>query len=133
MNYEVLKKNTRNKSDWKLRLEAVEGLRNLDDPRAIDVLWRVMNSDKVFTVQEAAFRALQAKGVDVKLPRKQKGNLIKGINKKIKVLKDKLPENHSYEDFKAELEKREPIIYDTYQGDKGNRFDKWLENIWKSS
>ena len=133
MNYEVLKKNTRNKSDWKLRLEAVEGLKNLDDPRAIDVLWRVMNSNKVFTVNEAAFRALQAKGQDVKLPRKAKGNLVKGTNQKIKVLKNKLPKKHSYEDFKKELKRRNPVIYDTYQGDKGNRFDKWLENIWKSS
>ena len=133
MSYESLKKNANNKSDWKLRLEAVEGLKHLDDPRAKDILQRLMHSDKVHTVQEAAFRALQAKGVGVKLPRKQKGNLIKGINKKIKVLKDKLPENHSYEDFKAELEKREPIIYDTYQGDKGNRFDKWLKNVWESA
>lgn len=92
-----------------------------------------MNSNKVFTVNEAAFRALQAKGQDVKLLRKAKGNLVKGTNQKIKVLKNKLPKKHSYEDFKKELKRRNPVIYDTYQVDKGNRFDKWLENIWKSS
>lgn len=133
MSYESYKRDAKNKSDWRLRLAAVEGLRKIDDPRAIDVLWSVMISDKVFQVQEAAFRALQAKGKDVKLPKKQKGHLIKGVNKKIKVLKNKMPENHTYEDFKAKLEESEPVIYDTYEGDKGNRFDKWLENVWKSS
>lgn len=36
-------------------------------------------------------------------------------------------ENHSYENFKTELEKRELVIYDTYQGDKRNSLDMWLK------
>ena len=103
MSYEMYKRDANNKSDWRLRLAAVEGLKDIDDARAKDVLWRVMISDKVFQVKEAAFRALQAKGEDVKLPKKEKGNLIKGVNQKIKVLKNKLPENHTFEDFKTEL------------------------------
>ena len=133
MSYEMYKRDANNKSDWRLRLAAVEGLKDIDDARAKDVLWRVMISDKVFQVKEAAFRALQAKGEDVKLPKKEKGNLIKCVNQKIKVLKNKLPENHTFEDFKTELKIRESVIYDTYQGDKGSSFDKWLENVWRMS
>ena len=61
----MYKRDANNKSDWRLRLAAVEGLKDIDDARAKDVLWRVMISDKVFQVKEAAFRALQAKGEDV--------------------------------------------------------------------
>lgn len=133
MSYEVYKKNANNKSDWKLRLEAVEGLKNIDDERTIDILKRLLYSDKVFPVKEAALRALQTKGVDVKLPKKKKGHLIKDVNKKIKIVKNKLPEDHTFVDFKIELKKYYPVIYDTYQGDKGSHFDKWLGNVWKAA
>lgn len=152
MSYEIFKRDINNKDDWRLRWKAVKGLKTLDDRRAKDVLWHAMISDKVFLIQEEAFRALQAKGEQVKLPKKKKGDLIKDFRKKLKTVKSQLSEGHSYEDFKSELNKKYPVIYDTYEGDKiyedirkdnkteediyngyeSEKFNNWLENTWKS-
>ncbi|WP_459285392.1 hypothetical protein [Paenibacillus vandeheii] len=91
-----------------------------------------MISDDVYKVQNAAFLGLQAFGETVKLPRKKKGNLIKGINKYLESIKNSLPDDHSYEDFKEAFRKKRPVEYDTYEGDKEKRFDSWLTNVWKA-
>lgn len=135
-NYEQLKKQANNKSDWRKRKAAIQELGKYKGKQVEDILWRRMMSDKVYSVVETAFRLLQArdakgaKGKPLKLPRKPKGNLIKGINSELSKVKNALPEEHSFEEFKEALKGRKPEIYDTYEGDKGNRFDKWLNNTW---
>lgn len=47
-------------------------------------------------------------------------------------IKKSLPEGHTYEEFKEKLKKMRIDVYDTYEGDKGADFDKWLENTWAS-
>lgn len=129
-NYDQLKTSMNRTSNWRERLEAVEELGQWNHKKTIDLLTHRMNSDNVYKVQEAAFRKLQALGVDVQLPPKNKGELIKGLTKILVRIKKSLPADHSFEEFKEKLKKMRIDIYDAYEGDKGADFDKWLESVW---
>jgi hypothetical protein len=131
-NYEELKKQANRTSNWRERLEAVEELGHWKNQQIIDILMRLMNNDAVYKVQEAAFRKLEQFGEDVELPPRKKGELVKDVTKILLRIKKSLPEGHSYEEFKAKLKKMRLDVYDTYEGDKGADFDKWLENMWAS-
>ena len=99
-NYDELKRQANDSSSWRNRLDAVRKLGGFNEKSVKDILWRRMISDPVYTIQEEAFRKLQALGESVKLPRKKKGNILKDMNKDLQKIKHSLPENHSYEDFK---------------------------------
>jgi hypothetical protein len=131
-NYEELKKQANRTSNWRERLDAVEELGHWKNKQIIDLLMRLMNNDAVYKVQEAAFRQLQKLGEDVELPPRKTGNLVKDVTKILLRIKKSLPEGHSYEEFKTKLQKMRLDVYDTYEGDKGADFDKWLENKWAS-
>ena len=72
-NIDDIIKLSRDKSNYKNRLLAVEKFGKYKCRQSIDKLWRLMISDKVFCVQEQAFRKLQNLGEDVKLPKKRNG------------------------------------------------------------
>lgn len=36
------------------------------------------------------------------------------------------------DEFKKAFQERYPVAYDIYDGNKGERLDKWLENVTKS-
>jgi hypothetical protein len=91
-----------------------------------------VNNDNVYKVQDAAWRKLKKLGLEVQLPPRKKGDLIKDVTKILLRIKKSLPEGHSYEEFKEKLQKMRLDVYDTYEGDKGADFDKWLENMWAS-
>jgi hypothetical protein len=131
-NYEELKKQASRTSNWRERLDAVEELGKWKNKHIVDILMRVMNNDSVYKIQEAAFRQLKKLGEDVLMPPKKKGDLIKDITKILLRIKKSLPEGHSFEEFKEKLKKMRLDVYDTYEGDKGADFDKWLENMWVS-
>jgi hypothetical protein len=131
-NYEQLKIAANRMSNWRERLEAVEELGQWNNKQTIVVLTHKMNSDTVYKVQEAAFRKLKQLGEDVQLPSRKKGELIKGVTKILIRIKKSLPEGHSFEEFKEKLQKMRLDVYDTYEGDKGADFDKWLEDAWAS-
>ena len=131
-NYEELKKQANRTSNWRDRLDAVEELGQWQNKQVIDVLTRMLEEDAVYKVQEAAYRKLKKFGEDVQLPPRKKGDLIKGVNKILLRIKKSLPEDHSYKEFKEKLKKMRLDVYDTYEGDKGADFDKWLENMWVS-
>jgi hypothetical protein len=131
-NYEELKKAANRTSNWRDRLDAVEKLGQWNSNQTIDVLMHRMVNDTVYKVQEAAFRNLKEFGEDVQLPSRKKGELIKGTNKILLRVKKSLPEGHSFEDFKEKLKKMRLDVYDTYEGEKGADFDKWLEDTWTS-
>ncbi|WP_392454823.1 HEAT repeat domain-containing protein [Chryseomicrobium aureum] len=131
-NIDELKRNAKRQDDWRTRLNAVEELGNWKCRQSIDILWDRMMRDKVYKVQHAAFIKLQSFDEKVKLPKKKKGNLIKDIDKKLSPVKNALPENHTFDDFKAALRQKKPEIYDTYEGDKENKFEQWLKNKWQS-
>lgn len=126
-NYEELKRKANDKVSWRNRLEAVEELKKWKCRESIDILWRRMMSDNVRIVQESAFRGLQRFGENVKLPRKKKGKF-KGINKKLLKTHDALNASYLYEEFKIKFKKKYPEEYDTYEGNKQEKFDEWLKN-----
>ena len=131
-NYEELKKQANRTSSWRDRLDAIDDLGQWKNEQVIDILTRMMNKDAVYKVQEAAFRKLKKLGEDVQLPPRKKGDLIKGVTKILLRVKKSLPEGHSYNEFKEKLKKMRLDVYDTYEGDKGTDFDKWLEEMWVS-
>ncbi|WP_449599840.1 HEAT repeat domain-containing protein [Paenibacillus sp. Marseille-Q9583] len=132
-NYEELKKAANRSADWRARLEAVEELGQTNHKQIIDILTRLMESDPVYTVQEAAYLKLKAFGEDVKAPSKNKPELVKGVSKILLRIKKSLPRDHSYEDFKEKLKKMRIDVYDIYEGEKGADFDAWLTKMWNSS
>lgn len=130
LNFEELKKSANRTSNWRERLAAVEELGQYNDQQTINILIRIMSSDAVYPIQEAAYRKLKAFGEDVQLPSRKKGDLIKGAGKILLRIKKSLPEGHTFEQFKEKLKKMRSDVYDTYEGDKGPDFDQWLENTW---
>lgn len=131
-NFEELKKQASRTSNWRERLDAVEELGKWKNQHSIDILTRIVNNDNVYKVQESAWRKLKKLDVEVQLPPRKKGDLIKGVTKILLRIKKSLPEGHTYEEFKVKLKKMRLDVYDTYEGDKGADFDKWLENMWES-
>jgi hypothetical protein len=131
-NYEELKKAANRTSNWRERLDAVEELGHWKHNKTIDVLLNRMVNDTVYKIQEAAFRHLKEFGEDIEMPSRKPGELIKGANKILIRVKKSLPEGHTFEEFKEKLKKMRLDLYDTYEGEKGADFDKWLENEWAS-
>lgn len=129
-NYEELKKSVNRSSNWRERLDAINELAHWKHAKIIDVLTNVMNTDPVVKVQDAAYRTLKKFGENVEAPARKKGEPVKGLSKILLRIKKSLPEGHSYEDFKEKLKKMRLDVYDTYEGNKGTEFDKWLENTW---
>ena len=132
-NYNELRKSVSRASNWRERLAAVEELGQWKHIRTIDMLMHRMDNDTVYAVQEAAFRNLERFGEDVQLPPRKKGELIKDASKVIFRIKKSLPAGHAYEDFKEKIKNMRLDLYDTYEGDKGADFDKWLENEWATA
>lgn len=132
-NYEELKKAANRSADWRARLEAVEELGQTNHKQIIDILTRLMESDPVYTVQEAAYLKLKAFGEDVKAPSKNKPELVKGVSKILLRIKKSLPKDHTYEEFKEKLKKMRIDVYDIYEGEKGAEFDAWLMKMWTSA
>ncbi|MGM0903930.1 MAG: HEAT repeat domain-containing protein [Bacillota bacterium] len=129
-NYEELKKSVNRTSNWRERLDAIDEMGQWKHAKIIDVLTNVMNTDPVVKVQDAAYRTLKKFGENVDTPPRKKGDAVKGVNKILLRIKKSLPEGHSYEEFKEKLKKMRLDVYDTYEGNKGPDFDKWLENTW---
>ncbi|WP_020620269.1 HEAT repeat domain-containing protein [Paenibacillus daejeonensis] len=119
-------------SSWRERLNAVQELGKWDNPRTITVLTHKLNGDLVYRVQEAAYQTLRELGQDVQRPAKKKGELFKGVGKILLRIKKSLPSDHSFEEFKEKLKRTRLDVYDAYEGDKGDDFDKWLEDTWSS-
>lgn len=124
---------SQDKSDYKSRLEAIEFLSQYKCYECKKELYRLMKTDKIFEVKEAAFRALQNWGEPVKLYKKKKGKTIKSINDKLLVIHNSF-NGDSYEltDFKARLKGTYPEVYDVYSYEKRNKFDTFLLNSIKT-
>ena len=117
-NIEELKRLAADKTSYEARLNAVEQLGNYKCRQSIDILWRRMISDKVYLVQETAFRKLQAFGEDVKLPKKISGHLVKDINKRLMHVRDALPETFSPQEFRDKFQQLYPVEFDIYSYEK---------------
>lgn len=136
-NIEELKQMANNQYSWRDRIVAIEQLKKYDCQQSRDILTRLAIHDAVFKVKEAAFRAAQGMGITkngkpLYLGKKPRGNLVKDINKKLTHVRDNLSDEFSFDEFKAEFKKLYPIAYDIYEGDRDERFDKWLSNVISS-
>lgn len=132
-NIEDLKKLAANKTSYNNRLTAIHQLRKYKCRQSIDILWRLMMQDKVYAVQEEAFRALQRFGEKVKLPRKKKGHLVKDINKRLeRVQKSFKGESFTTEQFKEQFKLLYPTEYDIYSFEKKGKMDIWINNVLAS-
>ncbi len=156
--FEELQHMTENQFSWRQRLAAVEELKKYsrisadksggdvettsDEPRDFDpscveaLILKLALHDPVFRVREAAYRLARARGywVDgklIQLGKKPKGELIRGIMGKLAVIRDQLRPGFSREEFKAAFQENYPMEYDIYEGDKEERFDKWIDNVIK--
>ncbi|MNM93194.1 hypothetical protein D3C81_1055590 [compost metagenome] len=132
--YEDLKKSANRSANWRERVQAVKelGKDEWNSEQTIHLLTRIMQNDSVRRVQEAAYDSLRGLGEPAQMPAKKQEELVKGLTKTLVRIKKSLPEGHSYEEFKEKLKKMRIDIYDTYEGDKGNYFDTWLEEKWAS-
>lgn len=134
MEIETLKKMANNKCNWRERLEAVKRLKNIDCQQSRDIITRLAIYDPVFKVKEAAFRVAQLFGIkkngkEIYLGKKQKGNLVKGIGKKLCKVRDSLSEEFAVDEFKEKFKQMYPGAYDIYDGDKGDKLNSWLERV----
>lgn len=132
-NIEELKKLASTKTSYQTRLTAIHQLRKYKCRQSIDILWRLMMQDKVYAVQEEAFRALQRLGETVKLPRKKKGHLIKDINKHLEKVKNSFKgESYTTEQFKDRFKELYPTEFDIYSFEKKGKMDTWINNVLAS-
>jgi len=132
-NYDELRKAVNRASNWRLRLDTIEELGQWKHKRTIDILLHRMNNDAVYKVVEAAHRNLVKFGEDVELPPRNRFELIKDANKVFIRIKKSLPRDHTFEEYKEKLKNMRLDLYDTYEGDKGDEFEAWLENVWKTA
>ncbi|EPS3610731.1 HEAT repeat domain-containing protein, partial [Vibrio cholerae] len=131
-NIDELKKSAADKTSYKHRLQAVESLGEYKCQQSKDILWRLMINDKVYAVQEAAFRKLQAFGEDVKLPKKKKGHLIKDINKKLGKVRDSLGGDFTADEFNQKFQAMYSVEFDIYSFEKKENFNSWVANVLAS-
>jgi hypothetical protein len=129
-NLNELKKSVNRTANWRERLDAVEELGQYKSRETIELLNHAMKGDSVYLVQEAAYRQLKGLGENVTMPPRKEEDAVKGTKKIFIRIKKSLPKDHSYADFKEKLKKMRVDVYDTYEGDKGSDFDKWLEETW---
>jgi len=129
-NYEELKKSANRTSNWRERFDAVIALGEYKNEKVIDVLKNRMNNDAVTKIREVSYRKLKELGEDVQMPPEKIGDPIKDTKKIMVRIKKSLPRDHTFEEFKDKLKKMRLDLYDTYEGEKGADFEKWLEQTW---
>ncbi len=133
-NIEDLKKKSNNKSSWRERLDSVNELKRYDCRESRDIIKVLALHDPVYKVMEAAFQAAQAfgitkKGKPIYLAKRKKGNLVEGITKILVRVRDSFEGEFSLQDFKEKFKAMDLKTFDTYEGDMGDKFDEWLNNV----
>lgn len=131
-NFKELKKEADRKSNWRGRMDAVEELGQFKSQQTVQLLKRILATDTVFKVQEAAYRQLKQLGQDVEAPQKKVGGPIKDTDKILTRIKKSLPKGHTFGEFEEKLKKMRLDLYDTYEGELGKDFPAWLEEKWAS-
>ena len=126
-NIDLLCDEVEDRLSWRRRLEAVEELGKWRCNQSIHALYKRIAHDLAFPVKELAFRKLQAFGEDVRLTKNKRGNLVPKIEKKFQLVRQRMINPHSYDEFKALVKELYPEAYDLYECQKGARFDEWLQ------
>ena len=135
MNEDILKKLS-NDSDWRGRISALNSIKDNSDKRIEKAVVKLALNDPVFKVKNKAFLLAQKWGVKIgknpiRLTKSKKGNLVKGIHQKLASVRDSFSDEFTLEEFKVKFKEMYPKAYDIYDGEKGNKLDKFLENSIK--
>jgi len=133
-NIDDLKTKSNNKSNWRERLDSINELKRYDCRESRDIIKILALHDPVSKVMEAAYEAAHALGITKKgkplyLGKKKKGNLVAGITKILVRVRNSFEGEFSVQDFKAKFKAIDPRTYDTYEGDMGDGFDEWLQDV----
>jgi len=131
-NFKELKKSADRTSNWRERMDAVEELGQWKNDQTIKLLKRIIATDTVYKVKEAAYRELKKWDENISLPPKKKSDAIKDVSKILLRIKKSLPKDHTFSEFEEKLKKMRLDVYDTYEGEKGAQFDQWLKDTWNS-
>ena len=132
------------KTSWKVREEALESSVNdydLNNPEYQCLKNKVIEltlHDKVTAVKEASLKICQKNKLtknkkSISLGKKDIKYESKDFNKIIsRIKKEKEMEDFNLEDLKKQFSLVAPEMYDVMQFEKGEKFDKWIENIYRS-
>lgn len=136
-NIRELVKMANNKADHKTRLEALEILKNYDCQQTRDIVTNLTLHDKVFKVKEEAFRIAQKldikkNGKAIYLGKKDIGYKSKDFKKVFSRVKSETKmEEFDLLLFKDKFKIVNAEMYDVMSYEKGEKFNKWLENMYK--
>lgn len=126
------------KTSWRKRLDAVYELRKWDCQKSRDVLTRLALHDRVYKVMEEAFTSAQALGITkngkpIYLGKKDIGYSSSDFKKVFSRIKRECKlEDLDIQIFKNKFVQVQPEMYDVMLYEKENKFDTWIENIYKS-
>ena len=127
-----LVKDANNKSSWKIRLAALNELKQYDCQQSKDVITRLALHDKVYKVKEEAFRAAQAMGITyrgnpIRLGRKDIGFKTKDFTKVfLRIKREKSMEELDLYVFKEAFKTIAAEMYDVMEFEKGQLPAKML-------
>lgn len=137
-NVKELVRKANDKTSWKVRLEALNELKKYDCAQTRDVVLRLALHDKVFGVKEEALRAAQAlsikkNGKPIFLGKKDTVYKSKDFTKIFsRIKREAKMTEFDIEVFKERFEVINPEMYDVMIYEKKNKFDIWIEGIYKS-
>ena len=126
------------KTSWKKRLSALQEIKSIDCHQRKDVVIRLALHDKVYKVKEEAFRIAQAlgftkNGQPIKLGRKNIGYKEKEFTKVFQRIKrEKKLDEFDLNIFNDHFKIIDPEMYDVMQFEKGNKFNSWVTNLYKT-
>lgn len=126
------------KTSWNNRLDAVQELGKYDCQQTRDVITRIALHDRVFKVKETAFRIAQGLGITkngkpIFLGKKDIGYKPSDFKKIFqRVKRESKMDDFDLKTFKEKFKSINPEMYDVLTYEKGNKFDNWIENSYKS-
>jgi len=132
------------KTSWEVRENALEGsvreydLNNPEYQCLKDKVIELTLHDKVSAVKEASLKICQINGLTknkkpILLTKKDIKYQSKDFNKVFsRIKKEKEMKEFNLEDLKKQFMLVAPEMYDVMQFEKGEKFDKWIENIYRS-
>ena len=135
-NINELMKQASLKSDYKVRLKALNELKKYDCPESRDMITKLALFDKVFTVKQEAFKAakvlkIEKNGKAIKLGKKNIGYKLEDFTKIFLQIKtDKSMEHLNLNLCKEHLKKLNPEMNDVMKFEKGDKFDSWIKTTY---
>ena len=135
-NIENLVKKANDKTSWKIRLEALNEIKDIDCQQRKDVIIRLAIHDKVWKVKHAAFLEAQKlnltkNGKPISLGKKDIGYNPSDFTKTFSRVKRESGMNElDLEKFKEKFLQVAPEMYDVMECEKGTQFDEWIKKIY---